>query len=99
MILVYFPFILEPTIFILYVYSYVMQHYKQNLNQTPNYNYLGHPINAYHFIRHVVYGWEYVSRHLPELMAKKPLPRALGKYLVSKIFHVFLHVRNIKKRF
>lgn len=29
---------------------------------------MGHPINAYHFIRHVYYGWEYVSRHLPALI-------------------------------
>lgn len=36
---------------------YVNNHYLQNLNQTPNYLYLGHPINAYHLIRHIASDW------------------------------------------
>ena len=42
----------------------------QNLNQTPNYDYLGHPLNAYHVVRHVASGWNYwakkQSKGLPE---------------------------------
>ena len=40
-----------------FVSRYVQDHYMQNLNQTPNYDYLGHPLNAYHLIRHVASGW------------------------------------------
>jgi len=41
---------------------YVQQHHKHGLNQTPNYDYLGHPINAYHLIRHVASGWQNVKK-------------------------------------
>jgi len=37
--------------------AYVKNHQIHQLNQTPNYDYLGHPVNAYHFIRHVASGW------------------------------------------
>ena len=45
---------------------YIQQHYIHQLNQTPNYNYLGHPINAYHFIRHVASGWDLVLKDMLE---------------------------------
>lgn len=41
---------------------YVQQHHIHGLNQTPNYDHLGHPINAYHLIRHVASGWENVKK-------------------------------------
>ena len=62
------------------IYRYVKQHCQYKLNQTPNYNHLGHPINAYHLLRHIVYGWEYVSYHLPTLIQKRPLLPELCKY-------------------
>lgn len=52
--------------------KYVRQHYQYQLNQTPNIEYLGHPINAYHLIRHIVYGWEYVSHHMSLISKKGP---------------------------
>ena len=39
---------------------YVQHHYIHQLNQTPNYEYLGHPVNAYHLVRHVASGWSNV---------------------------------------
>ena len=60
---------------------YVNQHHRHKLNNKPTMKYLGHPINAYHLIRHVVYGWEYVSHYLSALMERRPLPTALGKVL------------------
>lgn len=56
---------------------YVKQHRQQGLNQTPNIDHLGHPINAYHLLRHVVYGWEYVSHHLSLPTEQKPLSNEL----------------------
>lgn len=36
---------------------YVASHKLLTLDRGPNYEFLGHPINAYHFIRHVASGW------------------------------------------
>jgi len=46
--------------------SYVKHHKIHQLNQTPNYDYLGHPVNAYHFIRHVASGWATVLDEVME---------------------------------
>ena len=43
-----------------FVFRYVKSHYMHNLNQAPNFNHLGHPLNAYHLIRHVASGWNYL---------------------------------------
>ena len=32
------------------------------LNRTPSYTHLGHPINAYHLIRHVASGWNKILK-------------------------------------
>ena len=37
---------------------YVTNHEKLELNQDPNVDYLGHPINAYNLIKHSALGWE-----------------------------------------
>ena len=37
--------------------SYIKSHKDLHLDQKPNYNFLGHPLNAYHFIRHVAAHW------------------------------------------
>ena len=37
------------------------------LNDTPNLDYLGHPINAYHFIRHVASGWKRILNDGPQI--------------------------------
>ena len=39
------------------IHRYVKNHKIHQLNKPPNYDYLGHPVNAYHFIRHVASGW------------------------------------------
>ena len=39
------------------IHRYVKNHKTHQLNQAPNYDYLGHPVNAYHLIRHVASGW------------------------------------------
>ena len=54
----------------IHINRYVKQHYKNRLNKVPTEEHLGHPINAYHLVRHVVYGWEYILHHLPDLMLK-----------------------------
>ena len=37
------------------------------LNGNPNLDYLGHPINAYHFIRHVASGWKRILSDGPQI--------------------------------
>ena len=73
-------------------YRYVKQHKRHQLNIEPNLNYLGHPINAYHLIRHVVYGWEYISHYLSALTEKRPLPPAISKYIEIIITYVYLYI-------
>ena len=34
------------------------------MDQDPNFDYLGHPLDAYHFVRHVATGWERVREEL-----------------------------------
>ncbi len=41
--------------------SYVESHQALKLDQGPNYDFLGHPVNAYHFVRHVASGWQKVQ--------------------------------------
>ena len=68
-----------------FISRYVRQHYKNKLNQTPNYEYLGHPINAYHFIRHVVREWEHVLQFLPALLGKNSTSIELGTLMAILI--------------
>ena len=37
---------------------YVNSHHLNKLDQEPNLEYLGHPLDAYHFVRHVASNWE-----------------------------------------
>lgn len=45
-------------------YRYIKSHYELQLDKGPNYDFLGHPINAYHFVRHVASGWKHVQDHV-----------------------------------
>ena len=45
-------------------FRYIESHKELQLDQGPNYKFLGHPINAYHFIRHVASGWQEVQNHI-----------------------------------
>ena len=46
---------------------YLENHDLHQLNDTPNLDYLGHPINAYHFIRHVASGWKRILNDGPQI--------------------------------
>ena len=49
------------------LYRYIQSHQLHKLNDTPNLDYLGHPINAYHFIRHVASGWKRILDDGPQI--------------------------------
>ena len=38
-------------------FRYIDSHESVRLNQSPNFDYLGQPINSYFLIRHVALGW------------------------------------------
>ena len=61
----------------------------QNLNQTPNYDYLGHPLNAYHLIRHVASGWNYLAKKQFESLAEPDWELELGKQEIYKFKNYF----------
>ena len=52
--------ILIPTYYLNYIkyFRYVESHKKLKLNQEPNVDYLGHPINGYNLIKHAAMGWK-----------------------------------------
>ena len=58
-------------------------HYLHGLNATPNYSYLGHPINAYHLIRHVGSGWNKISKEKMEI--QKWIRKNVGLMLWSNL--------------
>ena len=64
-----------------FVFRYVKSHYMHNLNQTPNFNHLGHPLNAYHLIRHVASGWNYLIenefKNIPEIQWKHEFGKSI----------------------
>jgi hypothetical protein len=47
----------------IFFHRYIDNHYYLKLNQTPNNEYLGHPINAFQFIQHIATGWYFVTEH------------------------------------
>lgn len=44
--------------------SYITRHYELKLDEKPNYDFLGHPINAFHFVRHVASGWANIKENV-----------------------------------
>ena len=40
------------------------QHHRLRLDEPPNYSFLGHPLNAYFFVRHVANGWTKIKEQL-----------------------------------
>ena len=46
------------------ILRYVERHYMLQLYQTPNYEYLSHPLNAYQFICHVALGWNNIIKNM-----------------------------------
>ena len=52
---------------ILLLHRYIKNHHLHKLNDTPNLDYLGHPINAYHLIRHVASGWNRILNDAPQI--------------------------------
>jgi hypothetical protein len=47
--------------------SYIAEHKRLQLDTEPNYAFLGHPLNAYHFVRHVGHGWTKIKRALTNI--------------------------------
>ena len=79
---------------------YTKSHYLHQLNATPNYDHLGHPINAYHLIRHVASGWNKIVKNKVEINrwvfknSKKEHWRSFPGYigiLLATYFLVRLH--------
>ena len=48
-------------------YRYIKNHNLHKLNDNPNFDFLGHPVNAYHFIRHVASGWKKILNDGPKI--------------------------------
>ena len=70
-------------LFITLFYRYVKNHKKLELDQAPNVEYLGHPINAYNLIKHSAIGWKFLNHSIVQ-----PLNISLGH--ISEYYN-FLH--------
>ena len=64
------------------------------LNQEPNYDYLGHPVNSYHFIRHMATGWPSVMAYVRTAMKHPGINvgySTCDMNLYLKFHHVYLY--------
>ena len=52
-------------------FSYVSEHKRLSLDAEPNYEFLGHPLNSYFFIRHVAHGWNKIKASLKDVDLNK----------------------------
>ena len=74
----------------IFIFRYVQNHYMHNLNETPNYDYLGHPLNAYHLVRHVASGWNYLAKKQLKGSPEPNLEIELGKQKICAFKNYFL---------
>ena len=65
-------------------------HKKLELDQEPNVEYLGHPINAYNLIKHSAIGWKFLNHSVVQ-----PLNISLGHISEYNYFYRKTHVQNI----
>ena len=63
---------------------YIQSHHLHKLSHTPNLDYLGHPINAYHFIRHVATGWKKILNDGPKI--NKWIENNVGQIMWNNLF-------------
>ena len=94
-----------------FINRYIKQHYLHQLNKTPDYEYLGHPINAYHLIRHVASDWNNVLNDMlhnstwlqnnQKSIKRNNLLDDLGMFVGSKQIRLelFLHYKKPTKLF
>ena len=82
--------ILILNIWMIVIFRYVQNHYMQNLNQTPNYDYLGHPLNAYHLIRHLASGWNYLTKKQRKGLLESDLEIELGRQKICEFKNYLL---------
>ena len=47
-----------------YLNRYLKEHYSLEMQNKSKSEYLGHPINAYHLIRHVALGWDGINENI-----------------------------------
>ena len=65
-------------------YRYIKSHHLHKLGEIPNIDYLGHPINAYHLIRHVASGWQHILNDSPRI--NKWLGNNAGRIVWNNLF-------------
>lgn len=51
--------------------GYIKEHKRLSLDVDPNYDFLGHPLNSYFFIRHVANGWTKIKKALEHVDLNK----------------------------
>ena len=67
-----------------YLFSYMAQHKLLGLDEEPNYDFLGHPINAYLFVRHVAHGWSFIKESLEKVDLNKT--QDFGNHHIYTVF-------------
>ena len=60
-------------------FSYTNEHRRLTLDTEPNYDFLGHPLNAYHFVRHVGNGWAKIRETLHKSNINQNETQGFGK--------------------
>lgn len=73
------------SVMVCFFFRYIDSHKELQLNQTPNFDFLGHPLNAYHFVRHVAIGWSQIRKIILKNDTKFDNEEDIGK--VNIHFH------------
>ena len=53
------------------------------MDEAPNYDFLGHPLNAYLFVRHVANGWSKIKEQLDKIDVNSTKEFRKQKYIVN----------------
>ena len=64
------------------------------LNQTPNYHYLSHPINSFHLIRHIASGWNNIMKNVLGNEVNDSTD-ALGRCEILSKFNCTIHINKV----
>ena len=60
------------------------------LNQEPNYGYLGHPVNSYHFIRHMAIGWPVIMSYITKIKKHPSIDKRYGMCQIKLCLEIYI---------
>ncbi len=85
---------------------YVANHQALGLDGEPSFQYLGHPLNSYHLVRHVALGWQEVRESVfraenetREIFGTKTLKRSIFGHKIAQLIHSQINYLSFPKNY